>query len=298
MNMNAFIVASLLFLASSALLLYLVARQKIAMRHVVQRLGGDGSASALEALSNNAVLSNSKFFDNEAIEFLNQLGWRSARHRTRFFAAQLAVPIVLTFIAAVVQLFMAQSSESSSGVFWIVLLFVFGIGYLIPKRYIAKAAKKRQEQLSIEVSTMIPLLRMLFEVGMTVEQALRVLMQGGDKILPELARELTYILQRVDVGLELGSELRESAFLLQVDELTDAFTILEQLIHQGGGGMSSLLSLKELLDERRMTSLQEKVSKMSAKMSIVMMLFLFPALLIILAGPGFLAIIQALGDML
>jgi tight adherence protein C len=32
-------------------------------------------------------------------------------------------------------------------------------------------------------------------------------------------------------------------------------------------------------------------------MSAVMVAFLFPALLIILAGPGFVAIIQALGDM-
>ncbi|HKM36200.1 MAG TPA: type II secretion system F family protein [Thiopseudomonas sp.] len=295
--MNALIVASLLLLASAVLLLSLVIRRHMAMRHIVERLGGDGSISALETLTNSAVLSNSKFFDNEAIGFLNQLGWRSARHRTRFLAIQLAVPILLTVLAAVVQTWMGDSAESGSNMFWIVLLFVFGIGYLIPKRYISKAAKNRQEQLSIEVSTMIPLLRMLFEVGMTVEQALRVLMQGGKKILPELTRELTYILQRVDAGLELGAELRESAFLLQVEDLTDVFTILEQLIHQGGGGMSSLLSLKELLDERRITALQEKVSKMSAKMSIVMMLFLFPALLIVLAGPGFLAIIQALGDM-
>ena len=82
-----------------------------------------------------------------------------------------------------------------------------------------------------------------------------------------------------------------------MDDLTDCFTILVQLIYQGGGAMASLLSLKELLDDRRMTSLQERVSKMSAKMSVVMMLFLFPALLIVLAGPGFVAIIQALGDM-
>ncbi|MDY0205430.1 MAG: type II secretion system F family protein [Pseudomonas sp.] len=295
--MNALIVASLLFLISAVLLFSLVIRRQMAMRSVIGRLGGAGSVSALDTLSSSTLLSNSKLIDNEAVGFLNQLGWRTARHRTLFFIIQFAVPILLTVFAAVIQGWTSDSAESGSKVFWIVLLFVFGIGYLIPKRYIAKAAKNRQEQLSIEVSTMIPLLRMLFEVGMTVEQALRVLMQGGEKILPELTRELKYILQRVDAGLELGSELRESAFLLQVDDLTDAFTILEQLIHQGGGGMSSLLSLKELLDERRMTSLQEKVSKMSAKMSIVMMVFLFPALLIVLAGPGFIAIIQALGDM-
>ena len=46
-----------------------------------------------------------------------------------------------------------------------------------------------------------------------------------------------------------------------------------------------------------MTTLQERVSKMSAKMSVVMIAFLFPALLIGLAGPGFIAIFKALGAM-
>lgn len=144
---------------------------------------------------------------------------------------------------------------------------------------------------------MIPMLRMLFDVGMTVEQALRVLASEGERILPELSRELCQVLHRVDAGLELGQELRELAELLRVDDLTDCCTILVQLLYQGGGAMASLLSLKELLDDRRMTTLQERVSRMSAKMSVVMMLFLFPALLIVLAGPGFVAIIKALGEM-
>lgn len=59
--------------------------------------------------------------------------------------------------------------------------------------------------------------------------------------------------------------------------------------------MSSLLALKKLLDERRLTNLQEYISKLSGKMSVVMMLFLFPALLIVLAGPGMSAIGRALG---
>ena len=45
-------------------------------------------------------------------------------------------------------------------------------------------------------------------------------------------------------------------------------------------------ALKQLIDDRRLTRLQEYISKLSAKMSVVMMVFLFPALLIVLAGPG------------
>ncbi|MDB5979287.1 MAG: type secretion system protein, partial [Pseudomonas sp.] len=95
--------------------------------------------------------------------------------------------------------------------------------------------------------------------------------------------------------LELGEELSKSSALLAVEEFSDTCVILNQLIHQGGGAMKSLLTLKQLLDDRRLTRLQEYISKLSAKMSIVMMVFLFPALLIVLAGPGFTAISRALG---
>lgn len=293
--MNALIMSSLLLLAAAALLLSLAIRRKIALRHAIGRLGGGMKASALDTFSNRALRSDNKYFDSEALQLLNQLGWRSARPRTIFLIVQITLPLVLLLVVLLVQSFSDQ--QSNSNLSWLIPIFALGIGYLIPKRVIAKAAKSRQERLAVEVSTMIPLLRMLFEVGMTVEQALRVLMNGGEKILPEMRCELKHVLLRVDAGLDLGRELREAAFLMQVDELSDCFTILEQLLQQGGGGMSSLLSLKELLDDRRMTTLQERVSKMSAKMSIVMMVFLFPALLIVLAGPGFIAIIQALGEM-
>ena len=103
------------------------------------------------------------------------------------------------------------------------------------------------------------------------------------------------MLARVDSGLELGEELNKATQLLAVDEFTDTCVILQQLMYQGGGAMKSLLALKQLLDDRRLTRLQEYISKMSAKMSVVMMLFLFPALLIVLAGPGFTALAKALG---
>ena len=104
------------------------------------------------------------------------------------------------------------------------------------------------------------------------------------------------MLARVDSGLELGEELNKATRLLAVDEFTDTCVILQQLLQQGGGAMKSLLALKQLLDDRRLTRLQEYISKMSAKMSVVMMMFLFPALLIVLAGPGFSALARALGS--
>ena len=128
---------------------------------------------------------------------------------------------------------------------------------------------------------------------MAVEQALRVLSQEARQLLPVLTSELQVVLARVDSGLELSRELNKAASLLAVDEFDDTCVILQQLIQQGGGAMKSLQSLKELLDDRRLTRMEEYISKMSAKMSVVMMTFLFPALLIVLGGPSFLAMARA-----
>lgn len=292
--MNLLLLSALLLLMAGGLLLYSGLREQLAARRMMARLGdGHRAGSALLQLGERSGATRLGKSDPETLVLLNQLGWRSSQRRALFFCIQLGLPLLLTSLAVLVQMGMAEPPALP----WLAPFFAFGVGYLIPKRVLAAQVRQRQERLAQEISLMIPMMRMLFDVGMTVEQALRVLCNEGQQILPELNRELRQLLARVDAGLELGQELRELAHMLQVDDLTDCFTILVQLIYQGGGAMASLLSLKELLDDRRMTTLQERVSKMSAKMSVVMMLFLFPALLIVLAGPGFVAIIQALGDM-
>lgn len=287
------LLSSLLFLLASLMLFSVVLELRRRARQVVQRLDGKTPADNrlsqwLQALGSSRVGQQSVSLDNETQTLLNALGWRTARKRAIFAACQVGVPVLALALSALVQgLFFPQVANP-----WIVPAFALGIGYLLPKRLLA-AAHQRQKKLAIEISTFIPLLRILFESGMAVEQSLRVLSNEGKQLLPILTHELRLVLTRVDSGLELAEELNVASRLLAVDEFTDTCVILQQLIHQGGGAMKSLLALKLLLDDRRLTRLQEYISKMSAKMSVVMMLFLFPALLIVLAGPGLTALARA-----
>ncbi|WP_248747609.1 type II secretion system F family protein [Pseudomonas sp. MWU12-2037] len=229
--------------------------------------------------------------DNETLVLLNRVGWRKARQRSLFAASQIATPVLALGIVSLLEGVLFPDTTSP----WIAPFLALAGGYLFPKRLLVVLARRRQKQVVQEISTFIPLLRILFESGMAVEQALRVLSQEGRELLPVVTGELRLVLARVDSGLELGEELNKVAGLLEVDEFDDICVILHQLIHQGGGAMKSLLALKQLLDDRRLTRQQEYISKLSAKMSVVMMVFLFPALLIVLAGPGFTALAKAFG---
>lgn len=293
MNLSM-LLSALLFLIASLLLVSVVLELHRRARQVVQRLDGktpgeNRFSQWLHALGASRVGQQSVKLDNETQALLNCLGWRTARKRAQFAALQVGVPLLALALSVLVQaLFFPQVSNQ-----WIVPAFATGIGYLLPKRLLAMAAHRRQKQLAIEMSTFIALLRILFESGMAVEQSLRVMSNEGKQLLPILTHELRLVLSRVDSGLELGDELNKASRLMAVDEFTDTCVILQQLLHQGGGAMKSLMALKTLLDDRRLTRLQEYISKMSAKMSVVMMLFLFPALLIVLAGPGFTALARA-----
>ncbi|MGF6096348.1 type II secretion system F family protein [Pseudomonas sp. 18175] len=291
----ALLVSALLLLAAAVLVGGQLLEHRRRERRIAERLQGHMASdhkfgTFMRQLGGSRLAQRSVSLDNETQILLNRVGWRKANQRSLFAAIQLGLPIVLLGVTILGQRILFPHVDPA----WIAPMMALGIGYLLPKRVLAAAAKHRQQSIAKEISTFIPLLRILFESGMAVEQSLRVLGNEAQRLLPHLTHELRLILVRVDSGLELGEELGKTARLLEVDEFTDTCIILQQLILQGGGAMKSLLALKQLLDDRRLTRLQEYISKMSAKMSVVMMVFLFPALLIVLGGPAFIGIARAL----
>jgi tight adherence protein C len=293
----ALMLSAVLFAMAGFFLLLTVARQRRNERQIMSRLQGESArdsrvGSILRLLGDSRFGQRSVSLDNEMQILLNRIGWRRTSQRSLFAAFQISVPVVAVCVVVAIQSLFFQDATYPL----LPPMFALGLGYLTPKRVLAMVAAHRQKQVVAEISTLIPLLRILFESGMAVEQALRVLSSEGNKLLPVLSSELRVLLVRVDSGLELGDELTKVASVLAVDEFSDTCVILNQLIHQGGGAMKSLLALKQLIDDRRLTRLQEYISKLSAKMSVVMMVFLFPALLIVLAGPGFIAIGKALSS--
>ncbi|HDS1735838.1 TPA: type II secretion system F family protein [Pseudomonas putida] len=296
--MIAWLLFALCLLAAIGLLSAQLMRQLRTRLLIARRLQGQMAREErlgdwLHWLGSSSLGRRLQTLDGETQALLDRVGWRRSRQRALFAALQLGLPVLTVGLALLLQHGVIGAWLGH----WLVLpMCALGIGYLLPKRLLALAAARRQRRIGLEVSLLIPLLRILFETGLTVEQSLRVLSQEGRTLLPEISEELRLVLQRVDSGMALAAELEKTAELLAVEELIDTCVILRQLLVQGSGAMKSLQALKTLLDDRRLTHLQERVSKMSAKMSAVMMVFLFPALLIVLAGPGLTALARALGS--
>ena len=286
--MNPLLLSAALLTLLAVLLLITALRQRALDRAATQRMGGVESED-FSQLRERVLTGFSWNADSEIQVMMDKMGWRRPEQRNRYLFCHLMTPFVAILLLWLY--FLSRDGELTP----LYAVMAAGVGFLLPKRFLAMAVADRQRRIVIDVATFLPLLRMFFETGMTVEQSLRVLSDEGRRIAPDISYELRQVLQRVDAGLELGPELRAMAETLQVVELNECVTILDQMIRQGGGAVASLRNLKTVMDEKRMSSMQERVSKMAAKISGVMVLFFLPALFIVVGGPGFIAIVKALG---
>ncbi|KTC44157.1 type II secretion system protein F, partial [Pseudomonas fluorescens ABAC62] len=203
----ALLACALMLLAALVLVVGQMLEQRRRQRLVSQRLQGqlareDKLGSLMRQLGASSLAQRSVSLDNETQTLLNRIGWRKANQRSMFAACQIGIPLILLALTLIGQ----QVLFPNNGAPWIAPLMAVGVGYLLPKRVLATAARNRQQRITLEVSTFIPLLRILFESGMAVEHALRVMSTEGQYLLPELTQELRVVLSRVDSGLELGEE--------------------------------------------------------------------------------------------
>ncbi|MEY4767095.1 MAG: hypothetical protein RI907_3768 [Pseudomonadota bacterium] len=217
---------------------------------------------------------------------LRQAALNEERHRAMVYTSLWLLPAtgaVLGLLASVTKGY-APATAMSAG---------FAAGFILPRKGLRWVAARRQREIKEEMPVVLNLMRLLFDAGLSLEHTLKAISEQARDITPHLANEFSWALIRIQHGQDRGEALDELAKRNDVHELTETVAMLKQAARYGGNLRESLLRYLHLMEDRRMTDLKDKVGKMSAKMSIVMVAFLFPALLIFLAGPGVIAVGKA-----
>lgn len=226
---------------------------------------------------------------------LAQAGWRAAGSRAGFYAFQLLSPIVAVVLAGVVFGFLGWLDNPLRALMFLAIVAILAI--LLPRYVLRSRAKKRREQLRDEVPLFINLLVLLFEAGVNLRQALNSLVRDSGETMPALVAELGPILRQIESGADADELLRDTGKLLAIDDLETVFGILRQVERYGGEIREPLLEVLDTLQKRRAMELREMVNVMSGKMTVVLVVCFFPPLLVFIAGPAFMSIVQALGNL-
>lgn len=230
----------------------------------------------------------------ESARLLMQAGWRGADQRALWYMFQAVLPFVLGgFVIA----FWLLAEVPNKGLLAPLITIMAAIlSFLIPRWILRAVAASRRQRLKSEVPLLIHLLALLFEAGLSTRQALASLVREGSGVLPELGRELELVIRQIEAGAETSEAMKNLAETMDVDDLATVMAVLRQVDRYGGEIREPLLEALDVIEQRRSLDLRERVNLLSGRMTVVMVGFFFPALLVFVAGPAFLALIRALGE--
>ena len=156
---------------------------------------------------------------------------------------------------------------------------------LLPDLYLKRQKDKLQASLSSQLPYLLDLMGVCVQTGMTIEASLSYLseeLEGFDKDLAHIVSQTNH--RAKIVGLDIA--LDELQLKVPTTEMRSFCVTLKQSIQYGTSIYSVLTTLASDIREVNMLSLEEKIGKLAAKMSIPLITFIMIPIVILIAAPG------------
>jgi tight adherence protein C len=229
---------------------------------------------------------------DEDRRLLERCGYLDVRARGAFLAARVFGAIVLPLAVALI----AHGGAHAARLPFYYFIAV-SCGFMAPKWFVRSRANERQRAVASELPLFVDLLRLLQGVGLSLDQSLQVMIQDFAVVLPVLSKELAMAQAQFVTGRTREQSLRRLATAYENEDLAAVVRLVIQVEQHGGAVQEPLKAFGDRLREGRRAMLRERIGKLTVKMTGVMVVTLLPALLIVTAGPGFIAIMHALSKL-
>ena len=211
---------------------------------------------------------------------LIQAGYRSPNALEMFNAIRvlcaIGIPLVLSPILAL-----------QSWVFLLVGVVVgAGIGYLLPGLIVSNRLANRQRKLLVPFADALDLLVTSVEAGLGVDAAFRRVATEIEPAAPELSYEFQLVNHEISAGVNRIDALKHLATRTGLDEVKSLVNMLAQAERFGTSIARSLRVHSDMTRQKRMARAEEEAAKVSPKLTVIMILFLLPCLIVVLLGPA------------
>jgi tight adherence protein C len=164
-------------------------------------------------------------------------------------------------------------------------------GFFLPDLLLYNTGVKRQEEIVNALPDALDMLTVCVEAGLSFDGALA---QVARNTRGPLAEEFARTLQEMQIGLSRNDALRGMVARTTVVELR---SFVSALVQAGELGIPVARVLREQASEmrvRRRQRAEERAQKVPVKIMFPLITCLFPALLVVVLGPGVISIAKAL----
>jgi len=222
---------------------------------------------------------------------LTMAGYRGPQAEIGFLFFRLIMPITMFLATTVWAFFIWQTTQPLLVKFAVSLGGAF-VGIKAPEIFIRNQIGKRQQSMRLAFPDALDLLLICVESGMSIEQAFRRVSQEiGTQSIP-LAEELSLVTAELSFLQDRRQAYENFAARTGLDTVKSVAVALVQAERYGTPLGQALRVLAQEGRDERMNAAEKKAAALPPKLTVPMILFFLPVLLIVILVP---AVIQVFG---
>jgi tight adherence protein C len=234
-----------------------------------------------------------RFYSSENLEQLRSIvqasGFNPHRMMPIIIGGKTLSMLLFPLIAAFASHFMATSLSDRL----IIIILATAVGIMGPRLMLRRISRRFNKAVDRGTPDAIDLLVVCSEAGMGLESALERVAQEMNRSNPAI----TIVLNGLLDDLRVLPNRREAFVNLGSRSTSDGLRRFGMMINQSmqyGTPLNHILrTVAEELRRDRITKLEERATKLGAKLIIPMVIFMLPAMGVIIAGSPFLHLIEA-----
>lgn len=218
-----------------------------------------------------------------------QAGYRSRHVYQYFFTVKVALALLFPAIYLAT---LAFFSFTLGRVLIVLLLMVIGFG--LPDSIIGLIIRARQGRITRALPDALDLMVICVEAGLGIDMTFK---RVGDEIRPicdDLSDEFALTNLEIRAGKTRSDCLKNMALRTGVPEINNLMTILIQTNRFGTSLAKTLRVHSDAMRIKRRQIAEETAAKSTVKLVFPLVCFIFPAIFVVLVGPGVIRIIQVL----
>jgi tight adherence protein C len=250
---------------------------------------GSGLTNMLRSLGNRIAPAKSADYSKVRVKFL-KAGIRRENVTALFWGAKLLLAACLPLLFLMIRLTVLKLSNMP---LTLALEVVFGLmGYYLPDFVLQVKIDRRKEKIQKALPDALDLMVVCVEAGMGMDAAIQRVAKEIRLTSPEMSDEFALLNLELRAGKARQDALRNLAVRTDLETVNSLVTLLIQTDKFGTSVAAALRVFSEGYRTQRFQKAEEMASKLPVKLILPLVLFIFPALFVIIAGPAAIKIYQ------
>ena len=172
-----------------------------------------------------------------------------------------------------------------------------GLGLVLPSLWLGRRTSARQLKIRRAIPEFLDVVVICLDAGLSFQAALQRVQSELAAAFPEFAFELNIVLHEVQLGMSTGEALQRFAERSDMEEVRSLAGVVIQSERYGASLIKALHIHAKSLRIKRTQAAEENGQKASVKILFPTILFIFPAIFIVILGPAMIQIYAMMAKM-